>query len=91
MTKKVKTQTEEKDYLDLDTALNIALEMIKDNPIPRDKVYVWRQRYKEGKLSMKKMDEIMEMAGFKSVIEPKYANKKIPENLQEKFIKEKAA
>lgn len=74
----MKAQNDDTGYLNMDNAFSIALEMLKDKDVPRDKVYVWRQRYKEGKLSQKKVDEILAQAGFKPVVEPKYIHLDLP-------------
>lgn len=60
------------DFLSAEEAFMKAIEKLKGNSIKRDKVYVWRQRYKEGKLSHKKVQEILEKSGFKLAIEEKW-------------------
>jgi len=50
-------------------ALEIAAE-VKEN---RNKVYVWKQRLREGKLSHALMKEILDQAGFVRVVEEKWA------------------
>lgn len=59
-------------YLLIEEAFSMALEVVKDNPIPRDKIYVWRQRFRDGNLSHKKVEEILERAGFKKVVTEKW-------------------
>jgi hypothetical protein len=63
---------EEGGFLSAEAAFMKAIEKLKGNSIKRDKVYVWRQRYKEGKLSHKKVMDILESAGFKLVVEEKW-------------------
>ena len=62
----------QEDFLDADSAFEMAIEKLKGNSIKRDKVYVWRQRWKEGKLSHKKFCDILEKAGFKLAVEEKW-------------------
>jgi len=59
-------------YLLVEEAFSMALEVVKDNPIPRDKIYVWRQRFRDGGLSHKKVEEILKSAGFKKVVTEKW-------------------
>lgn len=59
-------------FLNAETAFMMAIEKLKGSAIKRDKVYVWRQRYKEGKLSHKKVMDILEKAGFKLAVEEKW-------------------
>ena len=67
------------EFTDTDTAFTTALEIIKEkNLIPREKIYVWKQRYMEDKLSSKKVGEILELAGFKKVVEEKWMSIRIP-------------
>lgn len=75
---KPKIKDEGNPYMSTDDAFSLALEMVKGIHIPRDKVYVWRQRFREGSLSHKKIQEIMELAGFKVVIEEKWIQLKMP-------------
>jgi hypothetical protein len=65
-------QEEGESFLDANAAFEMAIEKLKGNSIKRDKVYVWRQRYKEGKLSHKKFRDILEKAGFKLAVEEKW-------------------
>ncbi len=59
--------------LTIEDAMKKALEvaaLVKEN---RNKVYVWKQRLREGKLSHSLMHEILNNAGFKKVVEEKWA------------------
>ena len=58
----------------IDEAIQIALEIVaKKNKKERNKVYVWRQRIREGKLSRELQNEILAEAGFTCVVEEKWA------------------
>ncbi len=58
----------------VDEAMHMALDIVaKNNKEDRNKVYVWRQRLREGKLSRDLQNEILAQAGFACVVEEKWA------------------
>jgi hypothetical protein len=66
-------------FLTVDEALSRALESLKGNRTrkktrkkTRGKIYVWKQRFKEGNLSHKKVAGILKKAGFHRVVEEKW-------------------
>lgn len=61
-------------FLTVDQAFDKALDNLKDksNEDERGKIYVWKQRFKEGNLSHKKIEGILEKAGFHKVVEEKW-------------------
>jgi hypothetical protein len=61
-------------FLTVEQAFDKALDSLKDksNDEERGKIYVWRQRYREGNLSHKKIAGILEKAGFHKVVEEKW-------------------
>ena len=71
-------------FITVSEAFDVALERIKgrkigDIEIPASKVYVWRQRFNDGKLSYKKIEQILEVAGFKKVVEEQWISIAVPE------------
>lgn len=70
-------------FLTIEQAFDFALESIKgtSKEKERGKIYVWRQRYKDGKLSHKKISDILEAAGFKKVVEERWMS--LESNIQE--------
>lgn len=77
----------EREFLSVPEAMENAFkEMIEKNKMEgaeNSSVYIWRQRYNQGKLSHKKINEILEEAGFKKVVEEKWIfinkSKRIPQ------------
>lgn len=70
-------------FVNVSEAFKEALERIKDKEvdgidIPAAKIYVWRQRFNEGKLSHKKVEQILQAAGFKKVVEEQWISIEIP-------------
>lgn len=61
-------------FLTVEQAFDSALESIKgtSKENERGKIYVWKQRFKEGNLSHKKIAAILEGAGFHKVVEEKW-------------------
>lgn len=61
-------------FLTVEQAFDKALDSLKDksNDDERGKIYVWRQRHKEGNLSHKKIAGILEKAGFRKVVEERW-------------------
>jgi len=67
----MKTENNNQDaFITLDEAFELALQKITN--LPKTKIYVWRQRYKDGKLSHKKVSAILETYGFKKVVEERW-------------------
>lgn len=58
-------------FLLVEEALNIALKASKDDD-HKNKIYVWRQRFRNGTLSHKKISEILTEAGFVKAVEEKW-------------------
>lgn len=68
-------KTNNKDsFLTVEQAFDHALENLKgkSSDAEKSKVYVWRQRYREGKLSHKKISDILQEAGFAKVVEERW-------------------
>ncbi len=61
-------------FLTVEQAFEYALESIKgkSKEQERGKFYVWKQRFKEGKLSHKKVAAILADAGFHKVVEERW-------------------
>jgi hypothetical protein len=61
-------------FLTVDQAFDNAIDSIKDKlgDIEKGKIYVWKQRFKEGNLSHKKIATILEDAGFHKVVEERW-------------------
>ena len=60
-------------FLTVGEAFDKALENLKGkNEEERGKIYVWRQRFKEGNLSHKKIAIILEAAGMIKVVEERW-------------------
>ena len=61
-------------FLTVEQAFDNALSVIKDKSreSERGKMYVWKQRFKEGNLSHKKIAAILENAGFHKVVEERW-------------------
>lgn len=61
-------------FLTVEEAFDKALENLKDKSKDeeRGKIYVWKQRFKEGNLSHKKIAGILEKAGMVKVVEEKW-------------------
>ncbi len=74
MRTKMEPENNDNAFLTVEQALDLALEKIKDDYLEgeRIKIYVWRQRYRAGKLSHKKIQTILEMAGFSKAVEEKW-------------------
>ena len=70
----MRTKINSETFLTIEQAFDLALENIKGkyNDDEKGKIYVWRQRYKDGKLSHKKIWDILESAGFKKVVEERW-------------------
>lgn len=70
MSEKIKEET----FLTVEQAFDSALAAIKDKSreSERGKIYVWKQRFKEGALSHKKIAGILEKAGFHKVVEERW-------------------
>lgn len=87
------TETKGETFLTIEQAFDNALEKLKGKE--KSKIYVWRQRYKEGNLSHKKIASILEKAGLEKVVEEKWKSidpknnpeEQLPENF-EAFPKE---
>jgi len=60
------------DYLSPEEAFFSALEIVKGKFYSIEQVCVWRNRYNKGTLSHKKVQEVLEKAGFKRVVEEKW-------------------
>jgi hypothetical protein len=71
-------------FLTVEQAFDNALGAIKDKSkeSERGKIYVWKQRFKEGNLSHKKIATILENAGFHKVVEERW----MPIDLRSKKI-----
>jgi len=70
-----KNENEEGVFLSVEQAFAQALESLKYSSLNEEdkgKVYVWKQRFKEGNLSHSKVEAIMEKAGFHKVVEEKW-------------------
>lgn len=63
--------------LTIEEAMMKALQIISKKEKEKNKVYVWRQRLREGKLSYSLMYEILENAGFEKVVEEKWSEKQM--------------
>lgn len=61
-------------FLTVEQAFDQALDSLKDKSKDeeRGKIYVWKQRFKEGNLSHKKIAGILEKAGFHKVVEERW-------------------
>jgi hypothetical protein len=61
-------------FLTVEQAFDHALESLKSQAKEEDrgKIYVWKQRFKEGNLSHKKIAGILEAAGFHKVVEERW-------------------
>ena len=61
-------------FLTVEQAFDSALESIKCKSKEGEigKIYVWKQRFKEGNLSHKKIAAILENAGFHKVVEERW-------------------
>lgn len=59
--------------MSIEEAMKKALEIAAEVKENRNKVYVWKQRLREGKLSHTLMQEILTHAGFVRVVEEKWA------------------
>jgi hypothetical protein len=66
----MKNEIKQDAFVTVDEAFELALYKILN--LPKTKIYVWRQRYKDGKLSHKKVASILEAAGFKKVVEERW-------------------
>lgn len=66
----------EQEFLSVSQAIDLAFQKIIDDNKKKgtenNSAYIWRQRFKQGKLSHKKASEILEEAGFKKVVEEKW-------------------
>lgn len=63
------------EQMPIEEAMRKALEIAAEVKENRNKVYVWKQRLREGKLSHDLMQEILHHAGFVRVVEEKWALK----------------
>lgn len=63
--------------LSIEEAMIKALQIISKKEKEKNKVYVWRQRLREGKLSHSLMYEILSNAGFEKVVEEKWSEKQM--------------
>lgn len=63
--------------LSIEEAMMKALQIILKKEKEKNKVYVWRQRLREGKLSHSLMYEILTNAGFEKVVEEKWSEKQM--------------
>lgn len=63
------------EQMPIEEAMRKALEIAAEVKENRNKVYVWKQRLREGKLSHALMQEILHHAGFVRVVEEKWALK----------------
>ncbi|MSP69101.1 MAG: hypothetical protein EXR20_02385 [Bacteroidetes bacterium] len=63
--------------LSIEEAMMKALQIISKKEKEKNKVYVWRQRLREGKLSHSLMYEILANAGFEKVVEEKWSEKQM--------------
>lgn len=63
--------------LSIEEAMMKALQIISKKEKEKNKVYVWRQRLREGKLSHSLMYEILTNAGFEKVVEEKWSEKQM--------------
>lgn len=88
-TRTMKTNNNSKEsFLTVEQAFDYALENLKgkSSDAEKSKVYVWRQRYREGKLSHKKISDILSEAGFAKAVEERWISleeksPKIKENI----------
>jgi len=64
----------EETFLTVDQAFDFALTSLMATISEKDKVriYIWRKRYKDGKLSHKKVADILTAAGFAKVVEERW-------------------
>jgi hypothetical protein len=64
----------EETFLTVEQAFDHAIESLKEQAKEEDrgKIYVWKQRFKEGNLSHKKIAGILEAAGFHKVVEERW-------------------
>lgn len=67
-----KVKKEEDVFLTVEQAFDNALDSIKGKSKEKGKIYVWKQRFKEGNLSHKKIAAILENAGFHKVVEERW-------------------
>ncbi len=79
----METLNENQAFLSIENALNKAFEAVKNDEDKRKHAYVWKQRFKKGTLSHKKISEILEEAGFKKVVEEQWI--KIPTQRTNKY------
>lgn len=75
-----KAKKGEKSFLTIEEAFDNALQNLKgkSKEKERGKIYVWKQRFKEGNLSHKKIASILENAGLQKVVEEKWVSTPAP-------------
>lgn len=82
-----KVKKEKDVFLTVEQAFDNALNSIKGLSKEKGKIYVWKQRFKEGNLSHKKIAAILENAGFHKVVEERWIplDPKAKEDFEEAF------
>ncbi len=87
MSGKKRNAKSEEIFLTVEQAFDNALENIKDKSPEKGKIYVWKQRFKEGNLSHKKIAAILENAGYHKVVEERWMpiDPKATQELEEAF------
>jgi hypothetical protein len=78
-------------FLSVEQAFNQALDSLKHSSLNEEdkgKVYVWKQRFKEGNLSHSKVEAIMEKAGFHKVVEERWMLLEPLEPIKKEEVKE---
>ena len=61
-----------REHISPEEAFMSALDMLRGKVFSTEQICVWRIRYKRGTLSHKKVQEVLEKAGFKRVVEEKW-------------------
>lgn len=61
-----------REYISPEEAFMTALDTLRGKVYSTEQICVWRIRYKRGTLSHKKVQSVLEEAGFKRVVEEKW-------------------
>lgn len=66
--------TTKQSFLTVEQAFDFALDSLTEKIQGKERVriYIWRKRYKDGKLSHKKISDILSAAGFAKVVEERW-------------------
>lgn len=64
-------------FLTVENAFDSAIKNLKDKD-KLGKIYVWRQRFRQGTLSHKKVEAILKNAGFHKVVEERWMPIELP-------------